>query len=88
MRLTCDLKYDFISVMIICCGAKDARVFTNSQWNTRFKNGHIPALKKRIVEDEEPVPIFLLGDLAYPLLPFLMKKYANVGCNVQEQYFG
>ena len=36
----------------------------------------------------DPVPICILGDPAYPLLPFLTKEFVNVGSNEKEQFFG
>ena len=66
----------------------DVRVFGNSAINMKFRNGIIPPCKKVIVQDEQEVPICLLGDPAYPLLPYLMKEFAKGGSTAEEQFFG
>ena len=82
-------KYCFIDVSIKWPGCvHDAQVFSNSSISTKLRNGSIPKGEKVIVQNEPPVPVCILGDPPYPLLPFLIKKFANGGKNQSEQFYG
>ena len=43
---------------------------------------------KSNIPDKDPIPVFLLEDPTYSLLPYIMLEYANGGSTHQEQYFG
>ncbi|XP_019856419.1 PREDICTED: protein ALP1-like [Amphimedon queenslandica] len=63
----------------------DARMFSQSRLNELLKNEVIPPCWQRICDED--IPIFIIGDPAYPSMPYLMKEYAGGGMNRQEQYF-
>ena len=49
----------------------------NSAFNGMFRDGTIPKCERIIVEGEPAVLVCILGDPAYPLLPFLMKEFSK-----------
>ena len=63
-------------------------MFSASTLCNDIKNGSIPRCEKVNVGGEPAVPICLLGDPAYPLLPCLMKVFANGGKDESEEFFG
>ena len=51
----------------------EARVFLNFSINGMRQIIIIPPCEKILVKEKDPVPVFLLGDPAYPPLPYLTK---------------
>ena len=89
IQAVADHRYCFTGVLIKWpSSVHDSRIFSNSSLNQQFRDGAIPIFEKVIVQDQPPLSICLLGDPAYPLLPFLMKELTNGGKNQAEAFFG
>ena len=74
----CDHKGLFIDVDIRWPGAThDAKVFAYSSINAVLQKQAQPYLTKTLLPRRDKVGILLLGDATYPLLPHVMKEYAN-----------
>ena len=59
----------------------------NPSVNKMLQNETIPPCEKVLVEGTNPIPIFFLGDPAYPSLLFLMKKYSGCDKYARETFF-
>ena len=78
----CDWKGLFLNVDIKWPGSvHDGRVFVNSRINRLLREERVPMCYKELLPGHEKIPVTLLGDPAYPLLPYCMKEFPNARSN-------
>ena len=63
-------------------------MFGNYALNEMFRDATITKCKRIIVKGGLAVPVCILGDPAYPLLPFLMKEFSKGGKILANVFFG
>lgn len=79
----CDSDGKFIDVDCKWPGSvHDAKVFANSKINSMLRDGTLPLLYRTLVPGFDKVPVLLLADPAYTLLPHCMKEYKS--CTTDE----
>lgn len=87
VQAVCDFQGRFMDVDCRWPGSvHDAKVFANSSINRKLSNGLLPVTYKRLVPGHAEIPNYLIGDPAYPLLPYCMKEYQTCTTN-QEVLF-
>ena len=78
----CDAFGRFINVEVKWPGSvHDARVFANCSIQKGYTKGKLNFFRKELIPGDETVTQLLLGDPAYPLLPYVMKEYDHCTSN-------
>ena len=80
----CDAYGKFINVEVKWSDSvHDARVFANCDIQNNYSSGKFNLFYKEILPGYDCIPQLLLADLAYPLLPYVMKEYEH--CSTNEE---
>ena len=80
----CDCGGVFIDVDVRWPGSlHDARVFSQSCISKMLREENRPMMYRRLLPRDDKVPVCLLGDPAYPLLPYCMKEYSSPRNNAE-----
>ena len=61
----------------------DAKVFANSSINKKLSKGQLPSIFLQLLPGRLRVGSYLLGDPAYPLVPYCLKEYESCSTNAQ-----
>ncbi|XP_065651012.1 uncharacterized protein LOC136079217 [Hydra vulgaris] len=82
VQAACDNKDYFMDVECMWPGnVHDAKVFANSSINMKLRNVILPQTFQKPTKNADKIPNYLIGDPAYPLLPFCMKEYEHCSNN-------
>ena len=85
MQAVVDHEYKFQDIYVGWPGSvHDARIFMNSQLFIKGEAGTLLPTQYKNINGVD-VPLMILGDPAYPLLPWLMKPYSDNGRLSQRQ---
>ena len=83
VQAVCDYRGYFMDVECMWPGSvHDAKVFANSAINRKLRNKKLPTTFQSPIQGEK-IPNYIIGDPAYPLVPFCMKEYQS--CSNNEQ---
>ena len=78
VQAICDCRGYFMDVECMWPGSvHDAKVFANSSINMKLRNTTLPQLFQMPLQGAGKIPNYLIGDPAYPLVPFCMKEYEH-----------
>ena len=78
----CDWKGLFLDVEVKWPGSvHDGRVFANSRINKLLREERLPMCYRETLPGHEKIPVTLVGDPAYPLLPYYIKEFPNTRTN-------
>ena len=82
-----DHQNQFLNVYVRWPGSvHDARILSNSEMFAQGQSRTLVPNAARVL-DGVPLPVVILGDPAYPLLPWLMKPYPGTRLSAKERKF-